>query len=39
MVLEYECKMNSLVEELNSVVRMKMMDWNWVLLMKNPDHR
>jgi hypothetical protein len=38
MVLEDEYKMNWLVEELNNVVKMKMMDLNWELLMMNQDH-
>jgi hypothetical protein len=37
-VLEDEYKMNWLVEELNNVVKMKMMDLNWELLMMNQDH-
>jgi hypothetical protein len=38
MVLEDEYKMNWLVEELNNVVKMKMMDLNLELLMMNQDH-
>ena len=38
MVLEYEYTRNLLVEELNNVVKMKMMDLKMELLMRNQDH-
>jgi hypothetical protein len=38
MVLEYEYTMNSMVEELNNVVKMKMMHLKLELLMMNQDH-